>query len=393
VPARDTGPFADLAAQHIEATLGVQVERWDRAGRQGGHDLRYEHRSRSVAVEVKCVLDEDYRQLQGEIDKKEYRPYERLSRLWVVRLGHGAQIKSVRHELPDPLVLLDEIGWDGRLWQLGRELPGVAARLQALGIGGLIPLWSDRGVHPPGYVLHHEGWWSFGADVIDEPAGFACAYLAGAGGEVVTLRRQLRDAQADERHVFPVHRPGARRGSAAEEVGTRGRRDDAANHEPTLPEPVDGLWLAGWSSTSRVIGWLPYLGWIEGRTGPGASVVAMTTDPDDDRLFTSAEKRAYNPLRCPDCGRRSLYDDFAPAGGVVEDPAPRFLVAVACAATRAVRPTRMPTGGSRGEMAPLAVVGWGCRLMRSEHPGPGAAFGWRRARRAWPRPGRGRGGE
>jgi hypothetical protein len=73
-----------------------------------------------------------------------------------------------------------------------------------------------------------------------------------------------------------------------------------------------------------VIAWLPYLGWIEGRTGPRASVVAMTTDPDEERLFTSAEKRDYNPLRCPDCGGRSLYYDFAPAGGVFEDPAPRF---------------------------------------------------------------------
>jgi hypothetical protein len=32
VPARDTDPFADLAAQYIGATLGVQVERWDSAG-------------------------------------------------------------------------------------------------------------------------------------------------------------------------------------------------------------------------------------------------------------------------------------------------------------------------------------------------------------------------
>ncbi len=53
--------------------------------------------------------------------------------------------------------------------------------------------------------------------------------------------------------------------------------------------------------------------------------MAMTKDPDEERLFTSAEKRDYNPLPCPGCGRRSLYYDFAPAGGVFEDPAPRFL--------------------------------------------------------------------
>jgi hypothetical protein len=36
---------------------------------------------------------------------------------------------------------------------------------------------------------------------------------------------------------------------------------------PTLPEPIDGLGLTGWSSTSRVIAWLPHVGWIEGSTG------------------------------------------------------------------------------------------------------------------------------
>ena len=145
VPARDADPFADLAAQYIEATLGVQFERWDREGRRGAHDLRYEHRSRSVAVEVKCVFDEDYRQMQGEIDRKEYQPYERLSRLWDVRLGLGAQIKSVRHELLDLLVLLDEIGWDSRLWQLQREFRGVACSASSVGRRGAHTPSSDRG--------------------------------------------------------------------------------------------------------------------------------------------------------------------------------------------------------------------------------------------------------
>ena len=157
-----------------------------------------------------------------------------------------------------------------RLWQLQRELPGVAARLQALGVGGLIPLGPTE-AHPPGYVLHHEGWWSFGADDIDEPASFACAYLA---GEVVTLRRQLRDAQADERHAFLFIGLEHTKGRPLKTSGNEGDEVPLPTTTPTLPEPVDGLWLAGWSSTSRVTGWLPYTGWIEGRTGPGASAVA-----------------------------------------------------------------------------------------------------------------------
>jgi hypothetical protein len=51
--------------------------------------------------------------------------------------------------------------------------------------------------------------------------------------------------------------------------GSEGDEVTLPTTTPTLPEPVDGLWLAGWSCTSRVIAWLAYLGWIEGRTGPG----------------------------------------------------------------------------------------------------------------------------
>ena len=32
---------------------------------------------------------------------------------------------------------------------------------------------------------------------------------------------------------------------------------------PTPPEPIDGQWLTGWSSNSRVIAWLPQAGWME----------------------------------------------------------------------------------------------------------------------------------
>jgi len=52
---------AELARQYIEATLNVPVETWDRDARQGAHDLRYDHGGRSTAVEVKLVVDADYR--------------------------------------------------------------------------------------------------------------------------------------------------------------------------------------------------------------------------------------------------------------------------------------------------------------------------------------------
>jgi hypothetical protein len=119
----------------------------------------------------------------------------------------------------------------------------------------------------------------------------------------------------------------------------------------------------------------------------------MTTDPDEERLFTSAEKRDYNPLRCPDCGRRSLYYDFAPAGGGFEDPAPRFR-----RGRRMCRNEGCPTnahaqlaaGAANG---PPPVVGCGSSSHAVRAPGTGRGGRLPPARRGWPRPGRSRGGE
>ena len=119
---------------------------------------------------------------------------------WIVSLDRGARIKDVRRELPDLLVFLDEIGWNGQLWQLRREHPVVAARFQVLGVQAVAHLPPTE-THPPGYLLLPESWGRWGEDDIEEPS-FANAYLAGDNREVITLRRQLRQAQADERHVF-----------------------------------------------------------------------------------------------------------------------------------------------------------------------------------------------
>jgi hypothetical protein len=143
VLARDTDFFADLAAQYIGATLGVEVERWDTNGRQGAHDLRYEHDGRSVAVEVKRILDLDFRQMEGALDKTSYVRDERLQRSWDVLLRHGASISQARQEIPGLLVLLEQTGWLDvwEPWQLRLSHPWLAAWLERLGAQNL---WSDH---------------------------------------------------------------------------------------------------------------------------------------------------------------------------------------------------------------------------------------------------------
>jgi hypothetical protein len=79
-----------LARQDIEATLNVPVETWDRYARQGAHDLRNDHEGRSTAVEVKLVVDANYRALEDRIAKTGYVRDSRLTRMWSLRLKHGA---------------------------------------------------------------------------------------------------------------------------------------------------------------------------------------------------------------------------------------------------------------------------------------------------------------
>ena len=92
--------MADLAADYIGATLGVQPEPWDTGGRMGAHDLRYEQDGRRVAVEVKSVVHQNLREIVAAIAKADYVPVAQLSRLWLVYLRAGAHVGRARSGLP-----------------------------------------------------------------------------------------------------------------------------------------------------------------------------------------------------------------------------------------------------------------------------------------------------
>jgi hypothetical protein len=87
---------AELACQYIEATLNVPVETWDRYARQGAHDLQFDHEGRSIAVEVKLVVDADYRALEKRIAKTGYVRDSRLTRMWDLRLKHRARVDQAQ---------------------------------------------------------------------------------------------------------------------------------------------------------------------------------------------------------------------------------------------------------------------------------------------------------
>jgi hypothetical protein len=100
--------MAARAAACITATLGVHVEDWDRKGRQGVYDLRYAQHGRTVAVEVKGVVDPALREMDASINRAGYIAEPRLSRLWVVHLEHGAHIGKARAQLPALLLEFEQ---------------------------------------------------------------------------------------------------------------------------------------------------------------------------------------------------------------------------------------------------------------------------------------------
>jgi hypothetical protein len=77
------------------------------------------------------------------------------------------------------------------------------------------------------------------------------------------LRRQLGAATTDERHAFLFVG-----GEHAVVWPLMTPSDDLPVEPPTLPSPIDGVWMASFSFETRVLAWLPGAGWIEGRRKP-----------------------------------------------------------------------------------------------------------------------------
>jgi hypothetical protein len=190
---------AELARQYIEATLNVPVETWDRDARQGAHDLRYDHEGRSTAVEVKRVVEADYQAFADRIARTGYVRDSRLTRMWDLRLKHGARVDKALRGVPELLLRLEQRGWlERRLWLLRKSDSVMAASLDRLGVTSL---WSQRPTlkHPPGFYLMPEPWggWEQGIEALPT---FVSALLVEP--HMARLRRQLAYAEVAERHAF-----------------------------------------------------------------------------------------------------------------------------------------------------------------------------------------------
>lgn len=257
----NSDPFAAYARGCIKATLGVDVECWDQEGRQGAYDLRYVHGGQVVAIEVKRVVKESYRKAEQAEADIGYTRDERLSRRWHLRLDQSARWKSVRQAVPELIREIELAGWEHHpLWRLESADRHMYQKLKSLKVTAM---WSDPPTdqHPPGFLLMRRGSAGFdrGVDYLVE---FACEKLTGKEGD--TLRRQLGNANATERHAFLFIGDEE---YIEETAPLRSSSEELPSSPPRLPTPVDGLWLTGDWAGARLIAWLPDRGWLNG-TGP-----------------------------------------------------------------------------------------------------------------------------
>lgn len=248
-------PGASLAKRCIEKVLGVPVEHWDRPPRQNAHDLMFVDGDRRVAVEVKQVVNEAHRAAESEASKRGYTRLGKVHQMWDVRLRHTARWRVAEQHIPAILERLEQIGWrnDQELWQLryiDRQLHDYLERL------GVESLWTHppTDLHPPGYYLTPDGWGGI-VPSVDDLARFVTDLLASDG--MARLRAQLAHADADVRHAFLIF--GWERMEADALIDGPTVMPESP---PTLPSPIDGLWLTSMVTTSSILAWLPGRGWL-----------------------------------------------------------------------------------------------------------------------------------
>lgn len=252
--ARSRDPSADLAKRCISSLLGVHVEHWDVPPRQGAYDLRYERAGRTVAVEVKLLVNSDYRAAETEAAKTGYVKSSDLTSSWMVDLHHAASWKKARRALPDLLMELETLGWPGGgdFWRLRSAASELRVRLGNFGVDSAWPVEPTE-MHPPGFYLMPAGWGG-GVPDVDALPDFLDQQLASES--MSKLRQQLAAADADEKHAFFVV------GWEHMIVGAMTDASQALPAEaPDLVDGVDALWVTPMTTGSRVLAWLPDEGW------------------------------------------------------------------------------------------------------------------------------------
>ncbi|MGW6472371.1 hypothetical protein [Streptomyces nigra] len=259
MPRQKTDVAAQLASQCISRTLGVPVEVNDTDGRQGAHDLLLTYEGRTIAVEVKLVVDPKHRAADAKSSQLGYTLRPDLTYSWTVHLTQEKKWQRALARTPSLLIELEAQGATPRtahhLWQHDVKL---LLEFERLGIDAVFCVLPTE-KHPPGYYVMPASWGG-GVPEIDQAVSSACELLSSRA--MNKLRKQLAAADADERQAFLIY------GWEYMEAVPLSQEGMLPDLEPTLPPGIDGVWLSTTASDSPTIVWTSEAGWLRaGRLG------------------------------------------------------------------------------------------------------------------------------
>lgn len=252
-----SGPKVDVAAilagRCISSTLGVEVTLNDSDGQQGAHDLLFIYQGRTIAAEVKLVVDPLHRAAGAKSSQLGYTRQPSLTYSWTVHLRQEKSWKRTLARIPSLLAELEERGTNPgtahRIWQHDIDL---LTEFEHRGIDS-VSCMPPTEMHPPGYYVMQAPWGG-GVPEIDRVVSSACELMSSPS--MAKLRKQLADATADERHAFLIY------GWEYMEAIPLSEDGPLPSSVPTLPQGIEAVWLSTTSRDSPAIAWMPDTGWV-----------------------------------------------------------------------------------------------------------------------------------
>ncbi|MEV6513448.1 hypothetical protein AB0M61_46030 [Streptomyces sp. NPDC051642] len=244
---------AHMAGRCVSSTLGVEVLANDADGRQGAYDLALTHEERTIAVEVKLVVDPRHRAAGTKSNQLGYTRQPSLTYVWLVYLSPDKNWKRALARIPTLLAELEGRGllpeFAHYFWQHDLNL---YIEFEQLGIDSLSCVPSTE-KHPPGYYVMQASWGGIVPE-LENVVSSACELMSSPN--MSKLRQQLAEAETDERHAFLIY------GWEYMEAIPLSYEGPLPSDPPKLPKGIDGVWLSTTATSSPTIAWIPERGWV-----------------------------------------------------------------------------------------------------------------------------------
>jgi hypothetical protein len=242
----------ELATRVIEVALRVPVIQHDDRAGTSKYDLKILYPGGRIgATEVVSARDQARTPLTSAAGKRGYTQCSELTRLWIVEVSPGTNIRKSAKGIR---ALLSQIEQSKADWLSRSDQHPLTTIMIDLGV---VSCWSSAPTpkHPPGFYVTPEAFAAWVGDG-DDARKMCEEFLANE--KQADVLEKLRQAEADERHVVII--------LTADELGPFTAIDGGAlpTGAPVLPPEVEWLWVVALHSLPfRAVFWCPGGPWCE----------------------------------------------------------------------------------------------------------------------------------